>query len=145
MANSDTIRISGLNLELTEALKEHVNGKLAKVLKHNEHIIRINVELKYQPSHAHVKEYVAKAQVELRGPSIVVSVESDDLYKSIDTLGEKLTRQVRRRHRLVKEKRNHPHDVDIPVALPKATATKAKAAKSKAVGADADGADAGDE
>jgi putative sigma-54 modulation protein len=123
---SDTIHISGLNLELTEALKDHVNGKLAKVLKHNERIIRINVELEYRPSHKHQKEYVAKAQVELRGPAIVVSVESDDLYKSIDALGEKLTRQVRRRHRLAKEKRNHPHDVDIPVEIPKASAVKAK-------------------
>jgi putative sigma-54 modulation protein len=133
MPNSDTIRISGLNLELTEPLKEHVKGKLAKVLKHNERIIRINVELEYRPSRKHVKEYVAKAQVELRGPSIIVSVESDDLYKSIDALGEKLTRQVRRRHRLVKEKRNHPHDVELPVELPKAATAKPKAkAKAKA-------------
>ena len=129
MPNPDTIRITGLNLELTEAIKAHVTGKLSKVLKHNERIIRINVELEYRPSHKHQKEFIAKAQVEVGGPNIIVSIESDDLYKSIDALTEKLTRQVRRRHRLVKEKRNHPHDVDIPAELPKTSPKKATAKK----------------
>jgi putative sigma-54 modulation protein len=134
MPSPEPIRITGLNLELTEALKSHVNGKLSKVLKHNDRIIRINVELAYHPSHKHVNEFVAKAQVEVGGPIIVVSIESDDLYKSIDALTEKLTRQVRRRHRLVKEKRNHPHDVDIPVELPKVTTVVKKAKKPDGAG-----------
>ncbi|MDR2513311.1 MAG: ribosome-associated translation inhibitor RaiA [Puniceicoccales bacterium] len=120
MPSTDAVRITGLNLNLTEAIKDHVNTKLAKVFKHNERIIRINVELEYQPSHKHQNEFIAKGQVELRGAPIAVRVESDDLYKSIDALNEKLTRQIRRRHRLEKEKRNHPHDVDIPAELPKA-------------------------
>ncbi|MDR0535334.1 MAG: ribosome-associated translation inhibitor RaiA [Puniceicoccales bacterium] len=133
MTNPDQIRITGLNLDLTEALKEHVTGKLAKVIKHNERIVRINVELEYRPSHKHHNEFVAKAQVEVRGPNIVVSIESDDLYKSIDALSEKLTRQVRRRHRLEKEKRNHPHNVDIPVELPKAAVAPRKSASKVSV------------
>ncbi|MDR1817851.1 MAG: ribosome-associated translation inhibitor RaiA [Puniceicoccales bacterium] len=124
MSNSENIIISGINLELTDAIKDHVRTKLSKVLKHNERIIRINVELEYRPSKKHINEFVAKARVEVRGNDIVVGIESDDLYKSIDALNEKLTRQVRRRHRLEKEKRNHPHDVDIPVELPKTVAAK---------------------
>lgn len=120
MPSNDAVRITGLNLNLTEAIKDHVNTKLSKVFKHNDRIIRINVELEYQPSHKHQNEFIAKAQVELRGAPIAVRVETDDLYKSIDALNEKLTRQIRRRHRLQKEKRNHPHDVDIPAELPKA-------------------------
>jgi len=119
MSNPDSIIITGLNLELTDAIKEHVREKLSKVFKHNERVIRINVELEYRPSKKHINEFVAKARVEVRGSDIVVSIESDDLYKSIDALNEKLTRQVRRRHRLEKEKRNHPHVVDIPAELPK--------------------------
>lgn len=117
--NKDSIRLTGLNLELTDALKASVQEKMAKLFKHNDRIIRVNVDLEYQPSRKHQGEFVAKGHIELSGPDIVVSVESDDLYKSIDILGEKLTRQIRRRHRLIKEKRNHPHDVDIPAELPK--------------------------
>ena len=116
---NDTILISGLNLELTEALKNCVYEKMAKLFKHNERIIRLNVELEYQPSRKRNNEFIAKGHIELSGPDIVVSVESEDLYKSIDTLAEKLTRQIRRRHRLEKEKRNHPHEVDISSELPK--------------------------
>jgi ribosome-associated translation inhibitor RaiA len=49
----------------------------------------------------------------LPGPDIVVREESDDLYKSIDILVDKVDRQLRRRHRLDKEKRNHPHPTDL--------------------------------
>ncbi|MDR2845115.1 MAG: ribosome-associated translation inhibitor RaiA [Puniceicoccales bacterium] len=115
----DSICLTGLNLQLTDAMKTSVSAKMEKLFKHNEHIIRINVELEYQPSHKHQGEFIAKAQVEVSGPDIILSVKSDDLYKSIDLLTEKLARQIRRRHRLVKEKRNHPHDVDIPAELPK--------------------------
>jgi putative sigma-54 modulation protein len=130
MPRPDQILITGLNLELTGSIKEHVLEKLAKVIKHNERIIRMHVELEYRPSHKHQKEFIAKAQVEVAGPNINVGIESDDLYKSIDALTEKLTRQVRRRHRLQKEKRNHPHDVDIPVELPKVAAKKAVTKKT---------------
>ncbi len=117
--NKDSIRITGLNLELTEALKSSVNEKMAKLFKHNDRIIRLNVDLEYQPSRKHQGEFIAKGHIELRGPDIVVSVESDDLYKAIDTLEEKLTRQIRRKHRLEKEKRNHPHDIELEASLPK--------------------------
>ena len=39
--------------------------------------------------------------------------------QSIDELSNKLDRMLRRRSRLRKVKRNHPHDVDIPAELPK--------------------------
>jgi ribosome-associated translation inhibitor RaiA len=35
------------------------------------------------------------------------------LYKSIDILIDKVDRQLRRRHRLEKEKRNHPKPTDL--------------------------------
>ncbi|MDR2982198.1 MAG: ribosome-associated translation inhibitor RaiA [Puniceicoccales bacterium] len=117
--SNETILITGLNLDLTDALKDSVNEKMAKLFKHNEKIVRLHIELEYQPSRKRQGEFIAKGRIELRGPDVVVSVESDDLYKSIDILEEKLTRQIRRRHRLEKEKRNHPHDIEIPSVLPK--------------------------
>jgi len=127
--NSDSILISGLNLDLTDALKEWVYEKMVKLFKHNDRIVRLHIELEYQPSRKHSGEFIAKGHIELRGPDIVVSVESDDLYKSIDTLSEKLTRQLRRRHRIEKEKRNHPHEIDLDAALPKTDEKKSSSKK----------------
>ncbi|MDR2430501.1 MAG: ribosome-associated translation inhibitor RaiA [Puniceicoccales bacterium] len=125
--NKDAILITGLNLELTDAIKNRVTEKMTKLFKHNDRIIRVKVELESphahsQPAHKLRGEFIAKAQVELSGPSIAVSVKSEDLYKSLELLTTKLIRQIRRRHRLKKEKRNHPHKVDIPAELPKLVA-----------------------
>ena len=73
-------------MDLTDALKETVCAKVEKLLRHNPR---------------------------MPGPDIVVREESEDLYKSLDLLVDKVDRQLRRRHRLEKEKRNHPHPTDL--------------------------------
>ena len=113
------INITGINLELTEALKNYVNEKAAKLFEHNDRIIRANFDLEYIPTKAPEQSFVAKSTIEIAGPNIVLSVTSAYLYKSIDELMDKLIRQIRRAHRLEKEKRNHPQDIDIGDDIPK--------------------------
>jgi len=55
----------------------------------------------------------------MRGPALNVTVESEDLYKSIDEMVEKLDRMLRRKSRLSRVKRKSTHEVEIPAALPK--------------------------
>lgn len=118
MSNHEVI-ISGVHLDLTEALKNIVNEKAAKLFKHEERIIRLRVELEYDPNRAHQGEYIAKGHIEINGPTLVVSASSNDEYKSIDQMIEKLDRKLRRRARLSRVKRKGLHDVDIPASLPK--------------------------
>lgn len=117
--DKNDIIISGQNLELTEALKEAVVNKMTKLFTHDERIIRLRIELAYKPNKHHHNEFSAKGHIEIQGPDMVVSVESDDMYKSIDDLGIKLARKIRRRHRLERIKRNNLKAVEIPAALPK--------------------------
>jgi putative sigma-54 modulation protein len=112
MSNGPIV-VSGVHLELTEALKETVHAKVEKLLRHNPRIVRIHVELVFNHTRDHRREFAAQIRLELPGPDIVVREESDDLYKSIDTVVDKVDRQLRRRHRLEKEKRNHPHATDL--------------------------------
>ncbi len=118
MSNNEII-ISGQNLELTDALKTNVTSKMEKLFTHDDRIIRLRIELAYKPNKNHHNEFSAKGHIEIPGPDMVVSVASDDMYKSIDELIVKLARKIRRRHRLERIKRNKLHDVDIPAALPK--------------------------
>lgn len=106
-------------MDLTEALKSIVREKAEKLFKHEERIIRMRVELEYDPNKAHQEEYIAKGHIEINGPTLVVSAASNDEYKSIDQMMEKLDRKLRRRARMKKVKRGHLHDVDIPASLPK--------------------------
>lgn len=119
---NNNIVISGIHIDLTEGLKDHVRDKMSRLFKHNERIIRLNVELAYNHTRDHQKEFVAKGHISVNGPDIEGVVESDDLYKSIDLLVDKLDRQIAKRHEKHKDRRNHPHDIEVPVGIPKASA-----------------------
>lgn len=115
------IIISGLNMELTDSIKEIVHEKVEKLFEHDDHIIRMRVELEYD-SHkkTHEKEFIAKGHLEVRGKDHVAHSETNNLYKSIDEMIQKLDRMIRRRSRLQKVKRKDVHDIDIPIEIPKA-------------------------
>lgn len=122
MKQHDVI-ISGHHLELTEALKTTVLQKVQKLFAHEERIIRIRVDLCFNPrANSHANEFAAKGHIEIRGSDIIITEESDDLYKSIDQLIDKLDRGLRRRSRLHRVKRRDTHRVEIPASIPKAIA-----------------------
>lgn len=105
MSNASIV-LSGVHLDLTEAIKSYVTTKAERLLRHNPRIIRIDFELARPGSRDHASDYAAQAQIVIAGPDIVAKVESDDLYKSIDLLVDKLDRALRRRHRYDKVKRH---------------------------------------
>ncbi|GHC03164.1 ribosome hibernation-promoting factor, HPF/YfiA family [Cerasicoccus arenae] len=118
--NTKEVIISGVHLDLTDSLKRMVREKAEKLFNHEERIIRLRVELETNSSHKGSQdEFIAKGHIDINGPSMVVSDKSDDLYKSIDGMINKLDRKLRRRARLIKVKRKHTHEVDIPADLPK--------------------------
>ena len=116
---NDTLIVSGVHLELTDALKSAVAEKVDKLFRHETHIIRIRIELEFHAHNSKENEFVAKGHIEINGPPKFASVATDDLYKSIDQLVIKLDRMLRRRSRLRQVKRKHPHGVEIPSELPK--------------------------
>jgi putative sigma-54 modulation protein len=93
------INISGHHLDLSPALKDYVNTKLERLSKHHDRITSTNVILS-------VDKLIQKAEasVHVSGKDFFANSESDDLYAAIDTLSDKLDRQLIRH----KEKiRNH--------------------------------------
>lgn len=116
---TNDILISGDNLSLTGSLKNMVIEKVTKLFEHEPQILRIRVELSQDQQSRGNPDFIAKGIIEIRGKDLVASVSSEDSYKSIDLLAEKLDRMLRRRSRLRVLKRKQPHDVDIPAILPK--------------------------
>lgn len=123
--NNNEIIISGRNLELTEALKQEVIAKMDKLFKHQERIIRLRVDLEYSPNRHHQDEFIAKGRIEINGPDMVTTAASDDMYKSIDELSEKLERKIRRDRRLEKVKTKQIKNVDISNNIPNAEKVRA--------------------
>ena len=90
---------------------------MEKIFKHEEKIIRARVELERSTkSSSHGNEFVAKGHLELKGGSITISSASDNIFKSIDDLVEKLDRGLRRRSRLKKVKRKQSSLQQLPQA-----------------------------
>ena len=115
---TNDIIISGHNLNLTVALKRMVIEKISKLFEHEHHIIRIRVELSTDQTIQ--SSFHAKGMIEIKGKPLFADAASEDLYKSIDLLENKLDRMLRRRSRLRVQKRKHTHDVEIPADIPKA-------------------------
>lgn len=119
MKQHDVI-ISGVHIDLTDALKNIVHEKVEKLFEHEERIIRLRVELGHDQTTDHQHEFTAKGQIEIGGNDPIATAASDNLYKSIDQMVDKLDRMLRRRSRLQKVKRKQPRAVDIPATIPKA-------------------------
>jgi putative sigma-54 modulation protein len=107
-------------MDLTPAIKNVVHEKVEKLFKHEENIIRLQIELEYCTRHNSQKErYMAKGHIEIRREPIIVSTISDDLYKSIDDLVQKLDRQLRRRSRMrIVRRKKTRLDTPVPLDLP---------------------------
>lgn len=83
--------IHGHHLEVTPALRDYVQDKLSRVRRHFDHVIEANVLLS-------VDKLDQKAEINLRVSGNTIYVESieEDMYAAIDTLVDKLDRQVLR-------------------------------------------------
>jgi len=83
------LNLSGHHVEVTPALRSYVEGKLARVTRHFDHVIDAHVVLS-------VDKLRQKAEVTLhvRGKDIHCECEEQDLYAAIDLVADKLDRQV---------------------------------------------------
>ena len=126
--------LSGVHLELTEALKKTVEDKVEKLFNHDKEIQRLKIHLEYQAHNStHHNQFIAKGHIEIKGNSLVVAEASDDLYISIEQLIIKLDRKLRQRSRLRKVKRKQLHAVDIPAEFPKPNQIRAKVKTARKV------------
>lgn len=83
------LTVTGHHIEVTPAIRDYVTEKVKKITRHFDQVIDVNVILS-------VEKLVQKAEVNLHvsGKDIFVQSEDADLYAAIDSLIDKLDRQV---------------------------------------------------
>lgn len=118
--NQREVIVSGIHLELTPSLKTFVREKTERLFRHEEHIVRVRVELECDAKEAPGVRFKAKGHIVILGPDMNAEVRSDECHKAVGLLMDKLDSMLRRRSQLHKVKRKHPHRVEYDVALPKA-------------------------
>ena len=84
------LTVTGLNLDVTEALREYVSTKLARISRHADNIISTTVTL----STVEKGQHKVEADVHLAGKDLHVETVEVDMYAAIDVLMDKLDRMV---------------------------------------------------
>jgi putative sigma-54 modulation protein len=83
------INLTGHHVEVTSSLRDYVETKFAKLTRHFDHINNVHVVLTVEKL-----DQKAEATIHLTGNEIHASAVNTDMYTSIDTLVDKLDRQV---------------------------------------------------
>lgn len=85
------LQISGHHLEVTPAIRDYVTGKLERVTRHFDNVIDVNVILSVEKL-----KQKAEVTVHLPGKDVFVEEVDEDLYAAVDSLVDKLDRQVQK-------------------------------------------------
>jgi putative sigma-54 modulation protein len=117
--NPHELIVSGIHLDLTPSLKTFVREKAERLFRHEERIVRIRVELECDRNAAVGMQFTAKGHIEIHGPNLNATVQTDECHKAISMLIDKLDRMLQRRHQLFRVKRNHPRAPELTAAIPK--------------------------
>ena len=118
--NPPEVIVSGIHLELTPSRQTFVRQKAARLLRHDERIIRVRVELDCEQKHSDHRWFEARGHLSSYGPEMNAIGRNDNCHQAISLLIDKLDRMLQRRSVFTKEKRNHLHPIDLGAAFPKA-------------------------
>lgn len=83
------VNLTGRHVEITAAMRDYVTSKMDKIKHHFDHVIDVSVILSVEKL-----KQKAEANVHIRGKNIFVETDSLDMYASIDSLVDKLGRQI---------------------------------------------------
>jgi len=101
------ISLTGNHVELTEPLREYVNAKLERLERHFDIVRDIHVVLTVEKL-----RHKAEATVHINGNNLFADSVQEDMYAAIDTLADKLDRQVKKH----KEKMTDHHRSEGSIA-----------------------------
>ncbi|MBT8448339.1 MAG: ribosome hibernation promoting factor [Gammaproteobacteria bacterium] len=83
------INLTGHHVEVTEPLKDYVNDKFKRLERHFDEINNVHVVLTVEKT-----RQIAEAKMFVNGGELYANSEEATMYASIDSLVDKLDRQV---------------------------------------------------
>ena len=83
------INLTGHHIDITDSLCNYVDTKFSKLERHFDHISNVHVILNVEKLNQK-----AEATVHLSGAEVFASSENTDMYAAIDSMVDKLDRQV---------------------------------------------------
>jgi putative sigma-54 modulation protein len=122
------LQVKSKNVELSPALKDYAQKRLARLEKHLNDSARVELELAAERNPSIGQSQVAEATVWTKGPILRARESSHDMKASIDLLVDKLERQAQR----LREKRRRGRGGERePAAGPQSEADAPGVVKTK--------------
>ena len=88
--------IKGKNLEVSEAVRKYVQGKIGKLSRHIPNISEGKVELTYEDAKAQGQRYGVQATLNCGGTLLRGEERAADFYTAVDAVADVLDRQIER-------------------------------------------------
>ncbi len=83
------ISLTGHHVDVTDALKNYVDGKFERLERHFDQVINVHVILTVEKL-----RQKAEANININGANVFADAVHEDMYAAIDGLIDKLDRQV---------------------------------------------------
>jgi putative sigma-54 modulation protein len=91
--------ITGRHMDVTEALRSYAIDKLQKAKKHFDQVIDIHVVMSVEKLKHH-----CEATIHASGKNVHADAEGSDMYAAIDSLADKLERQLTKHKERISER-----------------------------------------
>ena len=85
------INLTGHHVDITQALRDYIHGKLARIERHFENVTSVHVILSVEKLRQR-----AEATIHVTGNDIFADAVDEDMYAAIDALIDKIDRQIKK-------------------------------------------------
>jgi len=104
------LNLTGHHVDVTDAMRNHVNEKMGRLERHFDHVTNVHVILSVDKI-----QQKAEATVHISGADVFAESIHEDMYAAIDLLVDKLDRQVlKHKGKLQRHRGNSAPVLDIP-------------------------------
>ena len=104
------LTINSRDLEVTPAIRMHIENGIEKIRKHFDHVIDATVFFMIDNTTEKALRHTAELTIHLKGKELYAEAHNEDLYHAIDAVVNKLERQVVKH----KEKTQDHHHEKLP-------------------------------
>lgn len=85
------LNLTGHHVDITTSMRDYVTEKLARLERHFDHVTNVHVVLSVEKLRKK-----AEATVQITGNTLHAVSENEDMYAAIDSMVDKLDRQVKK-------------------------------------------------
>ena len=89
------LALNGKNIDLTQPIRDYVEEKIGRIVKHNNQIMNIKVNLSVTKNPSVKKNHIAEVTCFLNGSVIKIKEDAESMYAAIDLLADRLDRKVK--------------------------------------------------